>query len=230
MLRSPRALTKIPEIAEATPSSRTQPVQSTPSRASPARMRSLIGSPPGGPPSGPANCARPPSRAIATAALAPPPTARNSLACALPSGGGNSSTRNTSSSTAMPVHKMRGLDRSIGRAPLPGGSSPEEPLPAAKRLSLDPGADDVMRDRDRGRRTEAVGMPAQQHQRHLLALEPARTFEFGIDLNLGGERLRMTADHQGHRKRPGLRREIVHVSARNAGLLAHLAHRLLDAF
>src|SRR5215831_18236978 len=58
MLRSPRALTKIPEIAEATPSSRTQPVQSTPSRASPARMRSLIGSPPGGPPSGPADCAR----------------------------------------------------------------------------------------------------------------------------------------------------------------------------
>src|SRR5262249_35786407 len=50
MLRSPRALTKIPEIAEATPSSRTQPVQSTPSRASPARMRSLIGPPPAGPP------------------------------------------------------------------------------------------------------------------------------------------------------------------------------------
>src|SRR5262249_59242221 len=132
----------------------------------------------GGRAGAPAICAGPPSRAIAPAALAaqPPPTARNSLACALPSGGGNSSTRNTSSSTAMPVHKMRGLDRSIGRAPLPGGSSPEEPLPAAKRLSLDPGADDVMRDRDRGRRTEAVGMPTQQHQRHLLALEPARAF------------------------------------------------------
>src|SRR5215470_18056386 len=180
MVRSPRALTKIAEIAEATPSSRTQPAQSTPSLASPPRMRSLIGSPPGGPPSGPANCARPASRAIATAALAaqPPPTARNSLACALPSGAGNWSTRNTSSSTAMPVHKMRGLDRSTAPDPARGAASPEAALPAAKRLSLDPGADDVMRDRDRRRRTEAVGMLPQQHQRYLLALEPARTFEF----------------------------------------------------
>src|SRR5215831_8775403 len=172
MVRSPRALTKIAESAEVTPSSRTHPLQSTPSAASPARMRSLIGSCPAGPPSGPAKLARPPSRAIATAALAaqPPPTAMNSLAIALPSGGGNSSTRKTSSSTEIPVHRMRGLEDT--------------------RLSFDPVANDVMRDRDRRRRAEPVGMAAQQHQCHLLALEPARAFELGaVHLDVGRQRL-----------------------------------------
>ncbi len=111
MVRSPRLLTKIAESADAAPSRRTQPLVPTRSRARPATMRSLIGSCPAGPPSGPAKLASPPSRAIATAALAaqPPPTVTNSDAIALPSGAGNSSTRNTSSSTAMPVHRMRGL-------------------------------------------------------------------------------------------------------------------------
>ena len=63
-----------------------------------------------GPPIGPASAARPPSRAMATAAFAaqPPLTTKNPSACALPSGGGNSSTRNTSSSTMMPAQRMRG--------------------------------------------------------------------------------------------------------------------------
>src|ERR1700720_1826067 len=124
---------------------------------------------------------------MATAALAaqPPPTATNSLAMALPSGGGNSLTRNTSSSTAMPVHRMRGLAK-LGD------------------LAFDPGADDVMRDRDRRRRAEPVGMPAQQHQRHLLAVEPARAFELGrIDRDVVGKRLGVATDHQRHRERPG---------------------------
>src|SRR5580658_5035599 len=215
MVRSPRTLTKIAEIAEATPSTRTQPVQSTPSRASPARMRSLTGSCPGGPPSGPAKLARPPSRAIAIAALAaqPPPTATNSLACALPSAGGNSSTRKISSSTAMPVHRMRG-------AALGEGND----------VPLDPGADDVMRDRDRRRRAEPVGVPAQQHQRDLVATEPACALELGrVDLNLVGERLGVAADHQRHGKRPGLRREVDDAPAHDARLFLHLApHGYLD--
>src|SRR3984957_18323726 len=213
MVRSPRALTKIAEIAEATPSTRTQPAQSTPSRASPARMRSLIGSCPGGPPSGPAKPPRPPSRAIAIAALAaqPPPTATNSLACALPSAGGNSSTRKISSSTAMAVPRVGG------------------PAQVA-RLPFDPGADDVMRDRDRRRRAEPVGMPAQQHQRDLLATEPARAFDPGrVDLDVVGERLGVAADHQRHGKRPGLRRKVDDAPARDTRLFMHLApHGFLD--
>src|SRR5262245_23643880 len=207
MVRSPRALTNIADSAEATPSRRLQPVQSTPSAARPARMRSLIGSWPAGPPSGPAKLDCAPSRATATAAFAaqPPPTAMNSLAIALPSGGGNSSTRKTSSSTAMPVHRMRGLAK-LGH------------------LTFDPGADDVVRDRHRRRRAEPVGVAAQQHQRDLLALEPARAFELRlIHLDVGGERLGVAADHQRHGKRPGLRGEIGDAAAHDAGLLLHLA-------
>src|SRR5262249_26108574 len=148
-----------------------------------------------------------------TAAFAaqPPPTATNSVAIALPSGGGNSSTRKTSSSTAMPVQRMRGLAK-LGN------------------LAFDPGADDVVRDRDRWRRAEPVGMAAQQHQGDLLALEPARALELGaVDLDVGGERLGVAADHQRHRERPGLRRKIRNAATHDAGLLEHLApHRFID--
>src|SRR6185312_398558 len=220
MVRSPRALTKIAEIAEATPSTRTQPLASTPSGASPARMRSLIGSCPAGPPSGPAKLACPPSRAIAIAALAaqPPPTATNSLACALPSAGGNSSTRKISSSTAIPVQRMRGA------APGPAA------LVEGNDVAFDPGADDVMRDRDRRRRAKPVGMLAHQHQRDLVAVEPARALELGrIDLDVVIECLGVAADHQRHGERPGLRREVGDAPARDPGLFVHLAaHRLLD--
>src|SRR5215469_16083130 len=232
MVRSPRALTKIAETAEATPASRTQPAQSTPWSASAARMRSLIGSPPGGPPSGPAKLACPPSRAIAMAALAaqPPPMLRNALACAFPSAGGNSSTRKTSSSTAIPVHRMRTGRSARACVGAPAAAAPDRALAEPILLSLDPGADEVMRDCDRGRCAETGGMPPQQHQRRLLPVEPARTLEFGrIDRDLGGERLGVAADHQRHRERPGLRREIADAPADDAGLFVHLApHRLFD--
>jgi hypothetical protein len=61
---------------------------------------------PAGPPSGPVKLARAPRCAIATAALAalPPATVRNSLAWVFTSGRGKVVTRNSMSSTAMPVH------------------------------------------------------------------------------------------------------------------------------
>src|SRR5262249_21408125 len=61
-----------------------------------------------GPPSGPASAARPPSRATATAALAaqPPLTMKKLCAWVFASGCGKRSTRNTSSSTMMPAHKI----------------------------------------------------------------------------------------------------------------------------
>ena len=44
-------------------------------------------------------------------------------------------------------------------------------------LAVDPGADDVMRDRDRRRRGEAVRVLARQHGDDLVAVEPARVFQ-----------------------------------------------------
>ena len=85
---------KIADSAVAKPAMRWQPAQSTPSRASAASTRSPFESSPAGPPSGPASAALPPSRAMATAALAaqPPLTTKNPLACTFPSGGGKLST------------------------------------------------------------------------------------------------------------------------------------------
>src|SRR5215472_15414429 len=112
---------------------------------------------------GPASAARPSSRAIATAAFAaqPPLTAKNPLAWTLPSGCGNSSTRNTSSSTMMPAHKMRGTRSAddIGAV-------------------LDITADDVMSDRNRGRGRQSLRMLSVEHQGELFAIEPARVFQF----------------------------------------------------
>src|SRR5262245_30657966 len=153
-----------------------------PSRASAASTRSPFRSLPAGPPSGPANVARPPRRAIATAALAaqPPLTTKNCCAITLPSGGGKRSTKNTSSSTMMPAHRIAGAR---ARALTEGN------------LFLHPGADDVVGDGDAGRRRQSVGMTPQQHARDLLAIEPAGIVELrAIDDDLFGQCLGMTAD------------------------------------
>ena len=88
MVRSPRASMKIADSAGRQP---VDPLTArwcrSLSRASAAKTRSPLSSLPAGPPSGPASTARPPSRAIATAALAaqPPLTMKNSSASTLPS-------------------------------------------------------------------------------------------------------------------------------------------------
>ena len=130
---------------------------------------------PAGPPSGPAKLARAPRCAIATAAFAalPPATVRNSLAWVFTSGRGNDATRNSMSSTAMPVHStcLR-------------GASAEDTV-----ALLDPGADDVVRDRDRRRNADPFGMLALEHQRDLVAGEPARVLQLlAIDRDLAALR------------------------------------------
>src|SRR5688572_465804 len=96
---------------------------------------------------------------------------------------------------------------------------------------LDPGADDVMRDRDRRRNADPFGVLADEHQRGLVAGEPARILQFlAIDLDVRVRRARVAADHQRHRERPRLRAEIFHLAADDAGLLQRLApRRFLDA-
>src|SRR5436190_21027394 len=210
---------KIADKAVATPVMRWQPVQSTRSRASAASTRSPFRSSPAGPPSGPASATRPPSRAIATAALAaqPPLTAKKPPACVFPSACGKRSTWKTSSSTMMPAQRIAGARAS-------GLESAE------LNLFLHPGADDVIGDRHGRRRAQAVGMAPQQHARDLLAVEPAAVVELGaVDHDLGRERLGVAADHQRGRERPGLRPEIGDAPADDAGLLAGFPpHRILD--
>src|SRR5262245_34560972 len=100
------------------------------------------------------------------------------------------------SSTAMPAHSTTRRRGSEGNA------------------TLHPGADDVVGDRDRHRRGETVGMLPYQHQRDLLAVEPARVCELArIDRDLLRERLGVAADHQRARERPWLRCEIAHAPA-----------------
>src|SRR5687767_12320782 len=198
------------------PSTRGQSTHAIFSRAASASMVSPTVSVPGGPPNGPEKLARPPRCAIATAAFAalPPLMVRNSLACVFTSGRGNRSTRNTRSSTAMPVH-----------------STCLRALAEDTVALLDPGADDVMRDRDRRRNADPFGVLADEHQRGLVAGEPARILQFlAIDLDVRVRRARVAADHQRHRERPRLRAEIFHLAADDAGLLQRLApRRFLDA-
>src|SRR6266516_3322749 len=214
---SPCASRKIAESAVGAPAMRWQPLQSTCSRASAASTRSPFESSPGGPPSGPASTARPPSRAIATAALAaqPPLTTKKLSAWVFASGCGKRSTRNTSSSTMIPAHK-------IARA--------APPALAELNLFLHPGADDVIGDGHRRRRGQAVGMTPRQHARNFLAVEPAGIVELrAIDDDLARERLGVTADHQRGGKGPGLGSEITHASAHDAGLFARFPpHGIFD--
>src|SRR5262249_9108186 len=104
IMRLPRASMRIAESAVGTPARRWQPVQWISARGSAASTRSPFESSP----SGPASAARPPSRAIATAALAaqPPLTMKKLCAWVFASGCGKRSTRNTSSSTMIPAHKI----------------------------------------------------------------------------------------------------------------------------
>src|SRR5690348_2546102 len=99
---------------------------------------------------------------MATAALAaqPPLTTKNALAWTLPSGCGKSSTRNTSSSTMMPAHRMCGICSTddIGAV-------------------LDITADDVMGDRNRRRCCQPVRVLPLEHQGQFVAIEPARVFK-----------------------------------------------------
>src|SRR5262244_975051 len=208
-MRSPRASMKMAESAVATSTRRWQPVQSISSRASAASTRSPFESSPGGPP----------SRATATAALAaqPPLTMKKLCAWVFASGCGKRSTRNTSSSTMIPAHK-------IERAPAPAL--------AELNLFLHPGADDVIGDGHGRRRGQAVGMTPRQHARDLLSVEPAGIVELrAIDDDLARERLGVTADHQRGGKGPGLGSEIAHASAHDAGLFARFPpHGIFDRF
>src|SRR5262245_44325619 len=109
---------------------------------------------------------------MAALALLPPPISTNSKASILPSGGGNSLTRNTSSSTPMPAHRMR-----------PG---------SRRNVPLHPCTDDVVGDREWRRRGQAAGMAARQHRGRLVARKPARVLELGVvDLDIVRQRLGM---------------------------------------
>src|SRR5262249_8272350 len=184
MVRSPRASTKIADTGVRAPGTRTQPTHSTPSRC----RLSMRRSPTASTPSGAAKYALPPSRAMATAALAalPPPMVMNSLACTLVSGIGKARTRKTSSRTAMPAQRILGMSKKA-------------------LVGLEPGADDVVGDRERMSRRQTVGVPAQHHGGDFIAPEPARVLQLGtIDLELRRQRLGMTTDHQRHREGPWL--------------------------
>src|SRR5215468_6832732 len=175
MVRSPRASTKIADTGVRAPGTRTQPMHSTPSRCRLAMRRAPTASAP----SGAAKYARPPSRAMATAALAalPPPMVMNSLACTLVSGIGNALTRKTSSRTAMPAQRMLAMS--------------EKAL-----VGFEPGADDVMGDRERMGRRQAIGVLAQHHGGNFIAREPAGVLQLGtIDFKFRRQGLGMTADH-----------------------------------
>jgi hypothetical protein len=99
-------------------------------------------------------------------------------------------------------------------------------------LVLNPGADDVMRDRDRGRCGEPLWMFAHQHRFDLIFGKPAGVLKFlAVDHNLVRHCFGVTADHQRGRKRPGLRGEIDHAAADNAGLFASFPmHCVFDRF
>src|ERR1041384_1397988 len=204
----------IAEIEVGTPATRGQAEQSIFSFAANPRKASPTVSTPGGPPSGPAKLARAPRCAIATAAFAPfpPLMVSKAVACVFTSGRGKCGTRNTMSSTAMPVHSTCFCS-------------------AEDIVRLDPGADDVVRDRDRRRYRDLLRMLAAEHLHHLVTREPARVLELlAIDRDLGRGRLRVAADHQRHRERPGLRREVLHAPADDAGFLQRLApRRFFDA-
>src|SRR5262245_36730976 len=112
----------------------------------------------------------------------------------------------------MTARAKRGLTDFYGRTTAHGGE-----LRIESNLFLHPGADDVIGDRHGWRRGEAVGMPAQEHGRDLLALEPAGVVEFGaVDDDLARACLGMAADHQRGGKRPRLRGEVAYAPANDA--------------
>src|SRR5262249_55937273 len=217
MVFSPEASSRMSETDAAPPSTRTAPLQSTPSLPRSARIRLLTAS--SVPPSGPAKATRPFSRAIATAAFAahPPPVMINSLAATLVPGPGKSSTRMTMSCTPMPAHRIFGTfsARSV-----------------KTYLVLHPGADDVMRDCNRRRGRKPLGMFTRQHGLNLSLAKPPGVLEFRpIDHNLVRQCFNVTADHQRCRERPWLRSEVDDAAAGDAGFLARFpTYGILERF
>src|SRR5260370_10708132 len=211
MVRSPRASTKIADTGVRAPGTRTQPTHSTPSRC----RLSMRRSPTASSPSGAAKYAVLSSRARASAAWAAlaPPMGLNALAGTLVCGRGNAMTGKTSLRTAIPAQRMLAMS--------------EKAL-----VGVETGADDVMGDRERMGRREAIGVLAQHHGGNFVAREPAGVLQLGtIDLELRRQGLRMTADHQRHRKGPWLRREIGDAATYNAGFLQGFPpHRIFDGF
>src|SRR5215213_2974510 len=210
-----RSPIEIAEIGDVMPSTRGQSTHAMPSRPASASIVSPTLSAPAGPPNGPEKVARAPRCPIATAAFAalPPLTLRNSLAWVFTSGRGWRSTRKTRSSTAIPVHTMCLR------------------VSAEDTITLfDPCADDMMRDRDRRRNTDPFRVSAHEHQRDLVAREPARVLKLlAVDRDVGVDRLRVTADHQRHREGPRLGGEILYASAGDAGFFQRFApSRFLD--
>src|SRR5580698_6134295 len=146
------------------------------------------------------------------------PSASASAGC------GNCSTRNTWSSTMMPVQRMRGVSRedmSIKDISLKDSAA-----------VLDEAANEMMGDGDRRRRGQAVGMAAVEHQRQFVTRKPACVLDLAaVDDDLVRQRLRVAADHQRAREWPWLRHGICDLAAVDAGFLQHLApHRFLDRF
>src|SRR5271166_3962590 len=90
--------------------------------------------------------------------------------------------------------------------------------------------DEVMRDRHRDRRGEAVWMAAFEQGSRLMAREPTRVLKLDlVDLERPAPRMSEAANHQRGWKRPGLRGEVAHRVAFDAGLLENLApDRRLD--
>src|SRR5262249_48067563 len=180
MVFSPVASRRINETDAVPPSTRSTPLQSTPSFCRSERMRLLVAS--ALPPSGPAKATCPLSRAIVTAALAahPPPVMMNSLAATLVPGAGKFCTRMTMSCTAMPEQRILGL------------------LSSAKTdLVLNPGTYNMMCDRDGRRCGESLRMFPRQHRYDLILGKPAGVLKFlAINHDLARQRLGMTADHQ----------------------------------
>src|SRR3954469_1408283 len=217
-VRSPEGSIRIAETGVIRFGIRTICVVSMPSAAICSRMKSLDVS--RASPIGPANATRPPSRAMEIAALSalPPQISARWLALALLPRAGTASTRKVRSRTGMPMQRMRGAISAI------------DALSSSSALVVHPAAEQMMRNRKRMRAGEPVRMRPRQHQRRLLAREPARILQLGvIDDDVLAHGPRTAADHQRRRIGPGLGHVILHVGAADAGLFEDLAaHRILD--
>src|SRR5579872_3290455 len=148
---------------------------------------------------------------MATAALAaqPPSVVTKALARILVSGAGKPSIRKIWSSTATPAQTMFCARDGIVL------------LSSTLAGILQPRTDNMISNSNRIRNGQAIRMLAQQHCRHLVAVKPAGIFQFSmIDLDIGGQRLRMAADHQRGGKRPRLRGEISNVATGDPGFFA----------
>src|SRR3954453_20009262 len=198
---------------------------------------------------GPASEARPPSRTMPIAAFSALPPAISSKwpALTLKPREGSSWMRKVRSRTGMPMHRMRGgifgaaawkfMGESIApvRASSESGAADSTGCLIASSSScarFQPLPEQMVRDRERMRRRQAVRVLPLLHQHPLRAREPARLLQFrAIDDDVLIQRPCRAADHQRRRIGPGLRHVIVDVGAANPGFLENLAaHRVLDGF